>query len=145
MDAISGLRHWLDQVELQLDPSQKQVLMRKLAQGLRVRFKDRIKQQRDPNGSRFIPRKRNQIGNIKRSGTLFKKFGQKLKTEYSSNHASVGFGGRDATVAIVHQEGRTIRPSKNAKSTAYPVRQLVGFSQDDEQWIQREIEKFLHG
>ncbi len=117
--------------------------MRKLAQGLRVRHRDRIKQQRDPDGYRFIPRKRNQIGRIKRQGALFQNIGKQLKTEYSSDHAAVGFGGRTAFVARVHQEGENIKPSKFAKATQYPTRKLVGFIKDDENWIQSEIQKFL--
>jgi phage virion morphogenesis protein len=114
MDAINGLNHWLDQITLLLEPSQRRELMRRLAQGLRVRFRDRIKQQRDPNGNRFIPRKRDQIGNIKRQGAMFQNIGKQLKTDYSADHAAVGFGGRTGFVASVHQEGKSIRPSKNA-------------------------------
>lgn len=143
MDAINGLNHWLDQITLLLEPSQRRELMRRLGQGLRVRFRDRIKQQRDPNGNRFIPRKRDQIGNIKRQGAMFQNIGKQLKTEYSENHVSVGFGGRTGFVASVHQEGKSIRPSKNAKPTQYPIRALVGFSQEDEIYIMKTISDFL--
>lgn len=143
MDAINGLNHWLDQITLLLEPSQRRELMRRLAEGLRVRFRERIKQQRDPNGNRFIPRKRDQIGNIKRQGAMFKSIGKQLKTEYSENHAAVGFGGRTGFVASVHQEGKSIRPSKYAKTTRYPIRKTIGFSQDDQEWIKSEIQKFL--
>ena len=143
MDAYSGLNHWLDQIALRLAPTQRRELMRRLAQGLRVRQRDRIKQQRDPDGHRFIPRKRNQIGNKKRQGPLFQNIGKDIKTEYSANHAAVGFGGRTAVVAEVHQQGKTIKPSRYAKATNYPIRALVGFSQDDEKWIESEIQKFL--
>lgn len=143
MDAINGLNHWLDQITLLLEPSQRRELMRRLAQGLRVRFRDRIKQQRDPNGNLFIPRKRDQIGNIKRQGTMFKSLGKQLKIDYSENHAAVGFGGRTGFVASVHQEGKSIRPSRNAKPTRYPIRELVGFSKDDQAWIKKEIRAFF--
>ena len=143
MDAIAGLNHWLDQIALSLEPGQRRELMRKLAQGLRVRHRDRIKQQRDPDGYRFIPRKRNQIGRIKRQGALFQNIGKQLKTEYSSDHAAVGFGGRTAFVAKVHQEGENIKPNQYAKPTQYPIRKLVGFSLEDENWIEREIQTYL--
>ena len=143
MDAIAGLNHWLDQIALRLEPGQRRELMRRLAQGLRIRHRDRIKQQRDPDGYRFIPRKRNQIGRIKRQGALFQNIGKQLKTEYSSDHAAVGFGGRTASVAKVHQDGENIKPNKYAKATQYSIRKLVGFSKDDENWIQSEIQKFL--
>ena len=143
MDTYAGLEHWLDQIALRLEPTQRRELMRRLAQGLRVRTRDRIKQQRDPDGNRFIPRKRNQIGNKKRQGALFQNIGKQIKTEYSANHAAVGFGGRTAVVAEVHQQGKTIKPSRYAKATNYPIRALVGFSQDDENWIITTINNYL--
>ena len=143
MNSFAALDRWFDQFLQHLEPSQRRELMRRLAQGLRVRFKDRIKQQKEPNGNRFTPRKRDQIGNIKRKGTMFNKIGQQLKTEYSANHAAVGFGGRSAYIAKVHQEGRTIRPTDRAKPTKYPIRELVGFSQADQKWIETELERFF--
>lgn len=143
MDAYAGLDHWLDQIALRLEPTQRRELMRHLAQGLRVRTRDRIKQQRDPDGHRFIPRKRNQIGNKKRQGALFQNIGKQIKTEYSANHAAVGFGGRTAIVAEVHQQGKTIKPSHYAKPTNYSIRELVGFSKDDEKWIKNQLILFF--
>lgn len=143
MNSFAALDRWFDQFLQHLEPSQRRELMRRLAQGLRIRAKDRIKQQRDPNGNRFIARKRDQIGNIKRKGTMFKKIGQQLKTEYSADKASIGFGGRSAYIATVHQEGRTIRPTDRAKPTKYPIRELVGFSQADQKWIETELERFF--
>lgn len=144
MDVIFGLKHWLDQAELRLEPSQKRKLMQQLATGLRKRFSRRIFQQLDTDNKRFIPRKRQQIGRIKKEGALFKKIGKGLKTEYSDQHAKIGFGGQYANIARVHQEGKTIRPGKLSRPVAYPVRKLVGFSTDDELWITSEIEKFLN-
>ena len=143
MNSFAALDRWFDQFLQHLEPSQRRELMRRLAQGLRVRSKDRIKQQKEPNGNRFTPRKRDQIGNIKRKGTMFNKIGQQLKTEYSANHAAVGFGGRSAYIAKVHQEGKTIRPTDRAKPTKYPIRELVGFSQADQKWIETELERFF--
>lgn len=143
MNNFATLNRWFDQFLQHLEPTQRRELMRRLAQGLRIRFKDRIKQQRDPDGNRFIPRKRNQIGQKKRQSAMFQKIGQQLKTEYSADHVAVGFGGRTGTVARVHQDGKSIRPSRYAKTTRYPIRELVGFSQEDEKWIQAEIQQFF--
>lgn len=143
MKSFAALNRWFDQFLQHLEPSQRRELMRRLAQGLRVRSKDRIKQQKEPNGNRFTPRKRDQIGSIKRKGAMFKKIGQQLKIEYSADKASVGFGGRTAQIAKVHQEGKTIRPTDRAKPTKYPIRELVGFSQADQKWIETELERFF--
>lgn len=143
MDAIAGLNHWLDQLALQLEPGQRRDLMRRLAQGLRTRFRDRIKQQRDPDGHRYIPRKRDQVGNIKRQGAMFQRIGARIKTDYSADHAAVGFGGRDATVARVHQDGGMARPSRLSSPVRYSRRELVGFSDDDTRWLQQQISDYL--
>ena len=143
MKSFAALNRWFDQFLQHLEPAQRRELMRRLAQGLRVRSKDRIKQQKEPNGNRFTPRKREQIGNIKRKSTMFNKIGQQLKTEYSADKALVGFGGRSAQIAKVHQEGKTIRPADHAKPTKYPIRELVGFSQEDQKWIESEIINFF--
>ena len=143
MDGIAGLSHWLDGFALQLEPNQKKELMRMLAQGMRLRFKDRISKQQNPDGNSFIPRKRNQIGNIKRQGAMFQRLKNRLKTEYTTGQAAVGFAGRDTYVASVHQFGRTIRPSAQAKPTRYAIRELVGFGQDDEQWAMSIIMSYL--
>lgn len=74
---------------------------------------------------------------------MFQNIGKQLKTDYSENQASIGFGGRTGFVASVHQEGKTIRPSKYAKATRYPIRELAGFSKDDEEWITSEIIKYF--
>lgn len=143
MDPVFGLNHWLDQIALRLEPAQRRELMRRLAQGLRTRFRDRIKQQRDPDGYRYIPRKRDQIGNIRRQGNLFQRIGSQIKTEYTADHAAIGFGGRTAMIARIHQDGRTAKPTRYANPTRYPRRELVGFSGDDIQWVQQQVSDYL--
>ena len=143
MKSFAALNRWFDQFLQHLEPTERRELMRRLAQGLRVRSKDRIKQQKEPNGNRFTPRKRDQIGSIKRKCAMSNKIGQQLKIEYSADKASVGFGGRTAQIAKVHQEGKTIRPTDRAKPTKYPIRELVGFSQADQKWIETELERFF--
>lgn len=143
MDAIAGLNHWLDGFSEKLEPSQKKELMRILAQGMRLRFKDRIAGQKDPDGKRFIPRKRDQIGNIKRQGAMFKGIQKQIKTKYTAVQAEIGFSGRTAYVASVHQDGKTIRPTSTAKPTRYAIRELVGFGEDDQLWAMSIIENYL--
>lgn len=140
---ISALSNWLDNLALSLSPSERRNLLRILSNGLRTRMRDRIKQQRDPDGFRFIPRKRNQIGNIRRQGELFQRLGRRIRTEYSANHAAVGFSGRTGFIAKVHQEGLTQRPTKFAKPYAYPQRKTIGFSDDDVRWIEQTILNFV--
>lgn len=143
MNNFSLLNQWLDQFAEQLQPGQKRYLMRMISQGLRVRMRDRIKQQKDPDGRRFIPRKRDQIGKIKRSGAMFQNIGRHIKTQYSDTKASVGFNGATGRIATIHQYGKVDRPTSKAKPTRYEKRELVGFSEDDIKYIEQTIIEFL--
>ena len=136
------LQDWLDAIAQSLSPDQRKALMQKIAQGLRVRTRQRIAAQRDPNGQQFIPRKREQVGRIRR-GAMFAKLPKKLKTEYSADHAAVGFKGRDAQVARVHQLGLSDRPNRRQNPIRYPIRELLGFSDDDRAWVAQQIQKFI--
>jgi phage virion morphogenesis protein len=140
--AAEGLRHWLDGLALSLEPAQSKRLMQSLAQGLRIRTRQRIISQRDPEGHRFIPRKRDQLGRIRRHA-MFSKLPRQLKTQYSSDHAAVGFAGRTGKIARIHHEGRSDKPHPHAQPVRYARRELVGFSADDQRWIFAAIRNHL--
>lgn len=142
MSDMNALADWLTRIEQQLDDSQKRRLTRQLATRLRQNMVKRIRAQRDPSGNAFVPRKRDHIRAIRR-GALFQRLPRMIKTAYSSTHAEVGFAGRTATVMAVHQYGLTARPSPTSRAVAYPIRQTVGFGQDDEQIIITTIKDFL--
>ena len=142
MDMARGLREWLDGLALSLAPAESKQLMQSLAQGLRVRTRQRINTQRDPDGNRFIPRKRDQLGRIRREA-MFNKLPRQLKTQYSSEHAAVGLAGRNAFIARVHQYGLNDRPSRNTQPVRYARRELLGFSTDDQTWAMQQIQEFI--
>lgn len=139
---MQGLREWLDALALSLEPAQAKQLMQSLAQGLRVRTRQRINAQRDPDGNRFIPRKRDQLGRIRREA-MFNKLPRQLKTQYSSEHAAVGLASRNAFIARVHQYGLNDRPSRSQQPVRYARRELLGFSTDDQTWAMQQIREFI--
>lgn len=141
-DNFDELAHWLERVSQQLDDNQKRKLNRRISTKLRTVWVQRIKAQKDPDGRPFTPRKRDQRGSIRR-GAMFKRLPKMLKTAYSSTHAEIGFAGRTAEVMAVHQFGKTIKPNPNSKPTRYPVRETVGWSDDDQELIINEIREFL--
>jgi phage virion morphogenesis protein len=142
MDISQGLQHWLDHLAMNLSPAQRKTLMQSLAQGLRVRTRQRVNTQRDPEGNRFIPRKRDQLGRTRREA-MFNKLPRQLKTQYSSEYAAVGLAGRNAFIARVHQYGLNDRPSRNTQPVRYARRELLGFSTDDQTWAIQQIQEFL--
>lgn len=141
-DNFEELDPWLERISKQLNAQQKTRLNRRLSTKLRTVWKRRIKAQKDPDGKRFTPRKRDGVGSIRR-GAMFQRLPKMLKTSYSSNRAKIGFAGRTAEVMAVHQFGETIKSNSNSKPTRYPVRETVGFSDEDKQLIINEIREFL--
>ncbi|MGO2213667.1 phage virion morphogenesis protein [Psychrobacter alimentarius] len=141
-DNFDELASWLERINEQLSPQQKTRLNRQISTKMRIVWKNRIKAQKDPDGKRFAPRKRDQAGSIKR-GAMFQRLPKMLKTAYSSKHAEIGFAGRTAEVMAVHQFGKTIKPNPNSKPTRYPVRKTIGWSDDDIELIIDEIREFL--
>lgn len=58
-----------------------------------------------------------------------------LKMQASASEVSVGYSGRSAQIARVHQEGGYDKPGKNAPRVRYARRQLLGLTQVEEQAI----------
>jgi phage virion morphogenesis protein len=65
-----------------------------------------------------------------------------LKIEQDENQLSVGFFGRVARIARVHQEGLTDKVAKKGPAYHYPARPLLGFSAADQVLIRDLL--FLH-
>lgn len=141
-DNFDELAPWIDRIGKQLNPNQTRTLNRRISTKIRTNWKRRIKAQKDPDGRKFTPRKRDQPGSI-RSGAMFKRLPKLMKTAYSSRHAEIGFAGRTAEVMKVHQFGLTVKPSENSDATRYPVRETAGWSDDDKNLIINEIKDFL--
>ena len=60
-----------------------------------------------------------------------------LKRRSSANHAEVGFIGRAAKIAMIHQEGEIAEVSPGGPLAKYAQRQLLGYTRQD----MDEIEK----
>lgn len=148
MADFDALSEWLSSISDRLSDDERTVLLRRIAQTLKSRHAQRIASNTAPSGAKFIPRKkksgkfRAQKGKIKR-GAMFKRSSRLLKTVYSSTHAEIGYNGRIADIMSVHQYGLTIRPSPSMSPTTYAVREVVGFGDEDIEFIKAEIERFL--
>ena len=142
MSDLSELSVWLKRINEQLSESQKRQITQRIATRLKQSMARRIKSQVAPSGARFTPRKRDHKRSIRR-GAMFQRLPGLIKTAYSSTHAEVGFSGRTAKVMEVHQYGKVAKPSPNTRAVAYPVRETVGISPEDEQLIIKEVENFF--
>ena len=138
-DNLNQLATWAAPLLAKLSSQERRAMMRELAIGLRKRQSDRIKAQQNVDGSAYVPRKpqrliRSKQGRIKQ--TLFNKLtkASHLKIAITEGSAAVGFNGRTARIANVHQLGLRDKVSRYRGEYDYPKRELLGFSDDDQTW-----------
>lgn len=136
---LSALSAWIGELTEHFDERQRRILTRKISQAVKKNWAKRIRNQQNPNGARFAPRRN------RNRGAMFRHAPRMLKTAYNADKAEIGFDGRYAKIMEVHQYGQTIQPSDNARATTYDVRETVGFSVEDEETIQKIVnEVFLN-
>lgn len=139
-DNLNQLATWAAPLLAKLSSQERRAMMRELAIGLRKRQSDRIKAQQNVDGSAYVPRKpqrliRSKQGRIKQ--TMFNRLSKTnfLKTAVTEGSAAVGFNGRTARIANVHQLGLRDKVSRFRGEYDYPKRELLGFSDADRQWV----------
>lgn len=134
-DDLDALEDWIGPLIERLQPAERRKLARDIARELRKRQAARIKAQKNPDGTPFAPRKpqaREQAGAIRR-GVMFTKIrrAKYLKGRGMADAASVGFAGRVARIARVHQYGLRDNVDRNGPWHDYPERRLLGYSDAD--------------
>jgi len=151
-DDLATLESWITPLVQRLAPAERRKLARRLAVGLRTRQARRIGEQKNPDGSRFEPRKPRQrlgdkAGRIKRTAAMFIKLRQArhMLVESGADGASVGFTGGDAVIARIHQEGLLDKLGPNGPLYQYPSRRLLGWTDEDEDWVMEQVLNHLRG
>ncbi len=133
-DDLQRIDDWLAALLMRLDPAQRRQVNRRVAFELRRSQASRIAQQRNPDGTRYQPRSgqrknlRSKKGTIKRRAMFAKLRTQKyLKVSSDADGLSVGFRGRAAVIAIVHQYGDK-RTAQSGQEFITPKRELLGLT-----------------
>ncbi|PFH10997.1 phage virion morphogenesis protein [Collimonas sp. PA-H2] len=150
-DDLHALEAWAGTLLAQIQPGQRRVVTRRIAQDLRRSQAQRIASQQAPDGTPYAARKqrknlRGKKGRIKRQkAAMFEKIRtlKNLKIEQDENQLSVGFFGRVARIARVHQEGLTDKVAKKGPAYRYPARPLLGFSATDQALIRDALLRHL--
>lgn len=133
---LTLLEDWVDGLLLAISPVKRRRIAQSVAIALRRSQQRRIADQRNPDGTPYVPRKmhklRNKAARIKR-GKMFAKLrtGKYLKTHATADAAEVAFMGRAARIARVHQYGLTDHVTVNGPRVRYARRELLGFSAED--------------
>ena len=134
---LDALEDWAGVLLSKLEPAAWSKLTRSLAQQLRRSQQQRVKQQRNPDGSVYAERKPRDLkgkkGRIKRQAKMFQKLprASHLKAKGDEQSITVGFTGRVARIARVHQYGLKDRAEANAPEVRYEQRQVLGLTNAD--------------
>lgn len=145
MADLEVLEDWAAGLLGQLQPAARNQLARSIGEALRRSQQQRIIAQRNPDGSKYAPRKQRNLqgkqGRIKRQVQMFKKLrtASFLKVQGDGNAISVGFTGRVARIARVHQYGLKDRAERGAPEVKYEQRELLGFTEVDIDLIRDSI------
>lgn len=144
---LEALETWAAVLLDRLEPGERSKLARSIGQELRRSQQKRVMAQENPDGSKFAPRKQRNLrgkqGRVKRKLAMFKKLrtASYLKVRGDSNAVTVGFTGRIARIARVHQYGLRDRAERGAPEVQYDQREVLGFNQIDLEMIK---DRLLH-
>lgn len=122
-------------------PGARRQLLRRIARDIRKTQSDRIGRQMEPGGKRFALRKALGTGKRRkgqlREKVMFRKLrlARFLKAGADQGEAWVGFSGRAAAIARVHQDGLPDSPTRGAKKVRYAQRVLLGLTNGEQDRI----------
>jgi len=134
---LEALEDWAAGLLRQLEPASRNRLAHSLGQTLRHSQQQRIVAQRNPDGSKYSPRKQRNLrgkqGRVKRKVAMFFKLrtARFLKVQRDANATSVGYIGRIIRIAKVHQYGLNDRAERGAPNVAYDQRQILGLTKPE--------------
>ena len=149
-DGIEQVKLAFTDILKNISKPRRRLLYQQIGRELARNQRRRIKAQQNPDGSPFEPRKKRKQfsrkkGRIKNQ-LMFKKIvsPSHLKLRYEQEGISLGFYGGDAAIANVHQYGLYSSPSKYKDfKVKYDQRELLGFSEEDIEMIERFVIKAI--
>ncbi|KVO85397.1 virion morphogenesis protein [Burkholderia ubonensis] len=145
-DRLSRAEDWASGLLGQLTSAQRARLAKTLATELRRRQSRRIAEARNPDGSRYAPRKpqaRRKKGRIRRAMFSKLRTARFLKTASSADASVLHFTRQVERIARVHQEGLRDRVERNGPVVQYPARELLGLADPDIDRIADVVLDFL--
>lgn len=134
---LEALEDWAAGLLGQLEPASRNKLARSVGQALRRSQQQRIIAQQNPDGSMYAPRKQRNLrgkqGRVKRKVKMFQKLRTAtfLKVQADAKGISIGFAGRIARIARVHQYGLQDRAERGSTEVKYDQREILGFTASD--------------
>lgn len=128
---FNRIEDWIAPLIKKASISDRRKLARRIGTQLRASQSNRIRDQKNPDGTPYLSRKDSS------SKRMFEKIRQRphLKIRSNENSVEVGFSGRVSKIAEIHQEGLSDSPNPRGKKIRYSRRELLGFSEQDTQNI----------
>lgn len=143
---VLELANYLQPLLERLSMGERARLAKQIGRDLRKSQGKRISEQKNPDGSSYTPRRkrlREQKGKIKRKMFTKIKNTSNLKVLSNADSIAIGFVGRVARIARVHQEGLKDRAEKGAPDVVYPKRELLGFTEQDIKFVEDSFLKHI--
>ncbi len=143
---VLELANYLQPLLERLSMGERARLAKQIGRDLRKSQGKRISEQKNPDGSSYTPRRkrlREQKGKIKRKMFTKIKNTSNLKVLSNADSIAIGFVGRVARIARVHQEGLKDRAEKGAPDVVYPKRELLGFTDQDIKLVEDSFLKHI--
>ncbi|WP_027794566.1 phage virion morphogenesis protein [Paraburkholderia acidipaludis] len=149
-DELQAVEKWAGALLAQLAPAARRKVMLDIARELRRSQQTRIAAQREPDGTAYTPRKvkaqksgkklRGKRGRIKRAAMFAKlRTARYMQVEATPTGLAIGFAGRVARIARVHQFGEVDRVSSGGPEVRYPARVLLGLTDADRGLIRDQL------
>ncbi|WP_176039514.1 phage virion morphogenesis protein [Burkholderia stabilis] len=152
-DDLMAVEAWVGELLAKLTPGQRRGVLRAIVRDLRRSQAARVAKQTNPDGTPFEPRKRASgkrpparagAGRIRRQAMFTKLRTTRFMTvDAAADGGTVGFAGRVAQIASVHQHGERAPVSPGGPEYRYPRRVLLGFTEPERGMIRDHYLKHL--
>ncbi len=133
-DDLNRLTHWADGLLASMEPAARRQLAGEMARTLRASQAQRIRANRQPDGSPMAPRKpqpKLKQGRGRLRSKMFFKISSPtwLKARASEQQAVVEFVGTANRLATIHQYG--LKDRIKGREIRYPARELLGITHQE--------------
>ncbi len=140
MTELNPLIDRLNGIIQSAEPAARKALIKQIAMNVRRTQADRIKENRNPDGSQYEGRKVSRLAQKKEENRkkMFRKMirAKWLKAKSTATDASIEFIGRAGQIARVSQYGLRDRVNKRGLEVKYPQRELLGLTSQEMEMIE---------
>lgn len=129
-----------------LSEAERRKLEMSIGRKIRASQKMRITRQKNPDGSAFVPRKkrlRDKKNKIKNKMFNVIKNAKYMRVQRTAQGMAIGFTGRIAFIARVHQFGLVDKVDRDGPSVKYDSRELLGFTEEEIKMIEADVLEHL--